>query len=471
GNVQTDSNGNTVYDKHMWNIVQIDGNSYHVDVTFDDTAPDMLGHVQHTYLLRSDAAMQQDDVHHTTADWGYYPAETPIACNADTYENAFFRDMIDTAEPMSDGTWIYAKYADYTTIAHASGVKSTICRSDLQGNTAELYTVSAYWLQPKGYIWPMSMVSSQVYGDQLYYHTDDDIYVMPADGSGTPQLLYTLNQEQRAIGLIYGLMIDENGLLTYQVMKSVQFEDTSYQMTQEFYTIQLAQTAPAETTTEPVTTTTAQITSAATTKASVTTTKAPAATTKAPDTTTKAPDTTTTASVTTTTASVTTTKAPAATTKAPVTTTKAPAATTKAPVTTTKAPVTTTKAPAATTAARTETSPAAPATTSAKPAATTEATVTTTAALAETTTVPVVTTTAPVTTVTTAAPLTVTMRGDLTGDQIVDVSDAVLLARFIIGDKVLVSDQGIANADCNGDGKNDASDVIWVIQFIVGLIQ
>lgn len=45
---------------HGWNIVKIDGEWYHVDVTWDDPVPDKAGYVRYNYFLKSDAVFRKD---------------------------------------------------------------------------------------------------------------------------------------------------------------------------------------------------------------------------------------------------------------------------------------------------------------------------------------------------------------------------------------------------------------------------
>ena len=45
---------------HAWNIVTLDGERYHIDVTWDDPVPDKEGFVRYDYFLVDDATMKKD---------------------------------------------------------------------------------------------------------------------------------------------------------------------------------------------------------------------------------------------------------------------------------------------------------------------------------------------------------------------------------------------------------------------------
>ncbi len=45
---------------HVWNLVQIGNDWYHIDVTWDDPVPDRKGKVSYHYFLKSDSEMKKD---------------------------------------------------------------------------------------------------------------------------------------------------------------------------------------------------------------------------------------------------------------------------------------------------------------------------------------------------------------------------------------------------------------------------
>ena len=94
-----------------------------------------------------------------------------------------------------------------------------------------------------------------------------------------------------------------------------------------------------------------------------------------------------------------------------------------------------------------------------KPAVTTTAQTTTTSASAVTTTT--ITTTQPV------SALKPTLLGDTDCSGVVDVSDAVLIARYAAEDKTaVVTDQGLCNADCDSTPGVDGSDLTRLLKYI-----
>lgn len=65
-----------------------------------------------------------------------------------------------------------------------------------------------------------------------------------------------------------------------------------------------------------------------------------------------------------------------------------------------------------------------------------------------------------------------TMRGDVDGSGDVDISDAVLLARYLVQDKdAAITDAGLENADADANGKRDNDDVLTIVRFVAHIIE
>lgn len=75
---------------HSWNIVQLDGDWYHVDVTFDDPLPDRPGQVNHVYFNVTDEYLQKDH------DWKHRISATGTKYNyINQAENYFYDYQVD----------------------------------------------------------------------------------------------------------------------------------------------------------------------------------------------------------------------------------------------------------------------------------------------------------------------------------------------------------------------------------------
>ena len=78
---------------HLWNLVKIGGNWYHVDVTSDDPLPDDLGYVRHKYFLLSDAKLlnSTSGSHRGFKDDTTY--SSAFSCSSTKYNSSFFRNI------------------------------------------------------------------------------------------------------------------------------------------------------------------------------------------------------------------------------------------------------------------------------------------------------------------------------------------------------------------------------------------
>lgn len=241
---------------HSWNLLKIDGEYYHVDVTWDNTkAGDYLGRIWHESLLRSSPDMVSSGHTHDADDW-----LTTLDANAYELAARSFR--------FSDGFWAGS---DTRIFPYREGwlVKP-------KGRTGEFqyYTVAPETLELQ-YVQTLENESSKwdnystnessffVENDVVYYTTSGGIMAVahrPGGGDWDNVWgiwLYSLTPEQQQQGSIYGMTVvdDEMLCMISRGPKKRQFEVYSADMN-EFRAV-VAEwlngngQQPAETTTEP----------------------------------------------------------------------------------------------------------------------------------------------------------------------------------------------------------------------------
>lgn len=150
---------------HAWNMVYIDGNWYHVDVTWDDPARDSIGYVKHNYLLLGDAAISSGSNPHT----GWSTQHTAVST---TYDTAFWT-KINSAICYHQGFWYYAKYDD--TVYLAKLMKKRTLEDDTE---EEVYTENNLWNRYSG-----SYMYLDTANDKIYFNTGTTIYRLDDDDS------------------------------------------------------------------------------------------------------------------------------------------------------------------------------------------------------------------------------------------------------------------------------------------------
>ena len=78
---------------HMWNIVQIDGEWYHLDATWNDPMPDRPGYARHIFFLLSTDAMRsaENGEHYLKDDWIF---GENVSCESTRFDQYFWRSSV-----------------------------------------------------------------------------------------------------------------------------------------------------------------------------------------------------------------------------------------------------------------------------------------------------------------------------------------------------------------------------------------
>lgn len=139
---------------HAWNIVNIDGESYQVDVTWNDPTPDRKGKIGYRYLNLTDSEMKKDH------NWNYsnYPTSTSTK----------YSYMWEIDSPIIDGNYKY----------YSSSEDYFIYRLDENLNKQQITSVRAPYFD--------------IAGEDIYFSNYDSggyLFKTKKDGTGTPAKL------------------------------------------------------------------------------------------------------------------------------------------------------------------------------------------------------------------------------------------------------------------------------------------
>lgn len=192
---------------HAWNLIQIGGEWYHVDATWDDPTWDNIGRVVHNYFLLSDTAI--GDATHKHNGW-----VTTRTASSTLYDSEYWSG-VNSAFCYNQGTWYYSQYQE------DSYKTSLLKRSELLSGTAEnVYTESATW---NDYMSDFMYLTKT--NGVIYFNTPTAIKRLDADGTMTEVYKPTIPSGQVIFGfmvrgeqLCYALQADPNLTSKQQIL-------------------------------------------------------------------------------------------------------------------------------------------------------------------------------------------------------------------------------------------------------------
>ena len=195
---------------HTWNMIRVNGEYYHLDVTWNDPINNYLGRVDHLHLMKSTKHFQTNG-HLEMDDWVITGGVKKKAASDTGYDN-YFWDISDTGFDYIDGYWY--GFDGLETI-----VKYSCDGTDFY-EEENLVTIDDTWyVTGTNQFYNIKFPGFGAYKRVLYLSVPDGIF---SYNLKTGDLIkeYTQSEEDKAEGSIYGLYISSEGEIYFQVGRS-----------------------------------------------------------------------------------------------------------------------------------------------------------------------------------------------------------------------------------------------------------
>ena len=193
---------------HMWNLVKIDGQWYHVDVTWDDPTPDVNGQASHDYFLLTDNEISSGEEPHL--GWA-----SEFSCENTRFSNAYWRGVYSQICFVSKDTCYLLRSRDC--------VNSIYLRSMTSGSEDLVYAEKESFVDIGAGRYRYSHQGLSYWNGRLYFNTMDKIISMDPDGKDIEKVFtYNTKSNKKAIrgcyvsnGTTYISAADHNGNMSY----------------------------------------------------------------------------------------------------------------------------------------------------------------------------------------------------------------------------------------------------------------
>lgn len=188
---------------HAWNIIEIGGEFYHVDVTWDDPIPDGIGRATHDNFLLSDSGILE------TGHEGWY---SELQASDDRFDHALWKNSPGSVIAYQ-GDWYYIDDKQ----------KKLFQTDDLIGESAqEVYAFEEVWKAGGSMQYSNAYSYLQRYYNKLIFNGPKNIYAMPFATKQT-EVFYTPQEfpadTASTVYSIYGLKV--SGSTMYYEIKSM----------------------------------------------------------------------------------------------------------------------------------------------------------------------------------------------------------------------------------------------------------
>ena len=221
---------------HGWNLVQLDGQWYHVDVTWDDPSSDIYGRVSHVNFLKTDEEFRVVEEGIEAHD---FPWESSVAVAEVSYTQDDFLENVDSAICFVDvDTVVFRIEEDYS--------NRVVSRNLTTGEETTLYSFDKRGMDlgDGEYFYPTCGLN--FWNGRLYFNEEDQVLSMLPDGSDV-QTVYSYDVDERYVigamadqGVLYLTLSDKDFLVeSMEVpLEGVEFHRHSYELLTESATCQ-----------------------------------------------------------------------------------------------------------------------------------------------------------------------------------------------------------------------------------------
>lgn len=161
---------------HMWNYVQLDGNWYHIDITWNDPVPNTIGRSLHTYFLLSDAFISNSDIHggnvHTNFGAIYECTDTTYDAIGMDYDSAFV---------YKDDLWYFTAYEADNYSAYLYSTDDPYFPT-LDVNNCHKIKELGIWLDgATNFYYPGSFSYPALLDEYIFFNDAESVYISDGD--------------------------------------------------------------------------------------------------------------------------------------------------------------------------------------------------------------------------------------------------------------------------------------------------